>query len=98
MVFSESCSSGSSSSSSYLLCDVLVGDKILQCDEVNLTEIDQAALTAAECDVVHSESQGIWATYQKIRAVPRFVSVDVHFSLNEEIKDILFELRRDLLL
>lgn len=72
-VFGESCVVASSGASSFLVCDVLTGDQVLDADSAEAQTVDKAALEAAGCTVAHSASRGIWATYERDRAVPRYL-------------------------
>jgi hypothetical protein len=72
IVFSESCASASSSSSSFLLCDVLVGDRVVDCDELNIQVVNKELLEKDQKDVAYARSRGIWAIYSRDRAIPRF--------------------------
>ncbi len=73
VVFSEQCVVASSGASSFLVCDLLTGDRVLDTDARDVQTVAKAVLAAAECDVAHSASRGVWATYERDRAVPRYL-------------------------
>jgi nitrous oxidase accessory protein NosD len=73
VVFGEHCVVASSGASGFLVCEVLTGDRVLDTDVLEGQTVDKTALLAAECDVAHSPSRGVWATYERDRVVPRYL-------------------------
>ncbi len=73
IVFAETCTSASSAATTVLVCSVLVGDRVLDCDAGSVHVVDKALLEREQCDVASSPSRGVWATFERDRALPQYL-------------------------
>lgn len=74
VVLSERCPPvANSGPTSFLVCDFLAGERVLDCEAQNVLHVDRPALDVAQCDVLQHRSTGVWATFQKERVLLRYL-------------------------